>query len=138
MSNKAPSYKQPAFQAGIGNLVADVITYTFDGTETVGDPILLRTMSDRNTYVRATIFGSAGITAATAADLGYIDREGTASVVDALADGAVLTVLDQNLLAAPLAVGVKHDITLTPTVLTDAEDEVGETIIIVLEFVANS
>jgi len=137
MSIKAPSYKAPSFEGGIGNLICDVISYTFTGKELVDVPILLRKMSERNTYVRVTIIGSATITALTAADLGFLNREGGADEPSALADDAVLTVLSADTLAAPVEVAYKHDVALTCGVLADAANEVGETVIIILEFVAN-
>jgi len=136
MSIKAPSYKAPGFEGGVGNLICDVIKYAYSGKELVDVPILLRKMSERNTYVRCTIIGAAGITALTAADIGFINREGGADAPSALADDAVLTVASAETLAAPVTPGFKHDVALTHGVLADAAAEVGEEITIILEFVA--
>jgi len=138
MSIKASNYKSPAFEGGVGNLICDVIEYTFTGAETVDVPILLRKMSERNTYVRATIIGAATITALTAADLGFVNREGGADELSALADDAVLTVASAQTLAAPVSPAYKHDLALTCGVLADAANEVGEKVVIILEFFANS
>lgn len=137
MSIKAPSYKAPAFEGGVGNLICDVITYTFTGAETVDVPILLRRMSERNTYVRVAILSSAGFTALTAADLGFINREGGADEIAALAADKVLTVAaDLEALAAPVECAYKHDLALTCGVLVDAGNEVGETLTLIVEFIA--
>jgi len=136
MSLKAPCYTNPAIDSGKGNLNCDVVEVVMSGVEVVDVPILLRKMSERNTYIRATIVPEAGVTALSAIDLGFIDREGSADDLVALGDGAVLTVATQNLVTLPVTPGVKHDICFTPKVV--AAGDAGKKFYVVLEFLNTS
>ncbi len=136
MSIKSPNYKSPSCDSNLGNVNADVMTTgPLTGTEAADTVILLRRMSENNTYLRITAISDASMVGAV--DIGYVSREtGESDSLDAFGDGLNIATANQSVIADVAAIGFKHDLALT--IKTNNAANSGKEIKMLVEFVNTS
>jgi len=108
---QSQNYKSPACESGVGNVSADVQSYTFAGNEPNGTVVLMRRMSEYNSYLRITAIAESGMTGSI--DIGYASRdENQIDDTKFFKDAIDLSVANQAVIADVREVPFKHDITI--------------------------
>lgn len=134
---KAPCYKNPACESGLGNVSADdAMVYALTGNEAVATVVKLRRMSARNNYLRLRLVVSAAMAAAATVKVGYVTREADGTtVLDAFGTGLDVngTLVHDLIVGLPVAVGEEHDLAIELT--TDPAADAGKTYTLIAEFV---
>ena len=134
---KAPCYKNPACESGVGDVSADnAMVYTITGNESAGDIIKLRRMSARNSYLRLRLVVSAAMAAAATVKVGYLTREADGTdVIDKFGTGLDVngTLVHDLITGADVPVAEEHDLAIELT--TDPAADAGKSYTLIAEFV---
>lgn len=138
MTIKSANYNSPACESGIGNVSADEVSHIFSGAEAADTTVLLRRMSERNTYMRMTVIAEAGFVALTEIDLGYVSREtGQADNLVAFKDGLDIQANTYTQVLVDLKeIAFKHDLAMT--IKVNAAGNAGKKVKVLVEFINKS